>query len=70
MLKKWHPTQQPEGFNLAEQVDKHILTEYVPTWQPATIDKVGISTFGKHLITKEQNNLNDLLEEFEDVPTR
>ena len=39
----------------------------VPTWQPATIDKVGIPTFGKHLTTKEQSNLNDLLEEFEDV---
>ena len=33
----------------------------------ATIDKVGISTFGKHLTTKEQNDLNDSLEEFEDV---
>ena len=67
MLKKWYPVQQPEGVNLADQVDEHILTEDVPTWQLATIDKVGIPTFGKHLTTKEQNNLNDLLEEFEDV---
>ena len=42
MLKKWYPAQQPEGVNPAEQVDEHILTEDVPTWQPATIDKVGI----------------------------
>ena len=67
MLKKW---QQPEGVNLAEQVDEHILAEDVPTWQPATIDKVGMPTFGKHLTTKEQNNLNSLLEEFEDVATK
>ena len=67
MLKKWYPAQQLEGVNLAEQVDEHILAEDVPTWQPATTDKVGIPTFGKYLTTKEQNNLNDLLEEFEDV---
>ena len=67
MLKKCYPAQQPKGVNLAEQVDEHILTEDVPTWQPATIDKVGIPTFGKNLTTMEQNNLNDLLEEFEDV---
>ena len=39
----------------------------MPTWQPVTIDKIGIPIFGKHLTIKEQNNLNDLLEEFEDV---
>ena len=64
MLKKWYPAQQPEGVNLAEQVDEHVLTENVPTWQPATTDKVETPTFDKHLATKEQN---DLLEEFEDV---
>ena len=36
MLKKWYPVQQPEGVNRAEQVDEHILSEDVPTWQPAT----------------------------------
>ena len=66
-MKKWYPAQQPEEVNLAEQVDEHILTEDVPIWQSATIDKVRIPTFGKHLTTKEQSNLNDLLEEFEDV---
>ena len=67
MLKKWYPAQQPEGVNLAEQVDEHVLAEDVPTWQPATTAKVGTPTFGKHLTTKELNNLNDLLETFEDV---
>ena len=69
MLKKWYPAQQPEGVNLAEQVDEHVLAEDVPTWQPATTAKVGTPTFGKHLTTEELNNLNDLLEveAFEDV---
>ena len=62
MLKKWYPVQQPEGVNLAEQVEEHILAEDVPTWQPATAD-----TFGKHLTTSERNNLNDLINEFDDV---
>ena len=67
MLKKWYPAQQPEGVNLAEQVDEHVLAEDVPTWQLATTAKVGTPTFGKHLTTEELNNLNDLLETFEDV---
>ena len=67
MLKKWYSAEQPEGVNLAEQVDEHILAEDVPTWQPATTDKSGASTFGEHLTTSEQNDLNDLISEFHDV---
>ena len=67
MLKKWYLVQQPEGVNLAEQVEDHILAEDVPTWQPATADKPGVPTFGKHLTTSERNNLNDLINEFDDV---
>ena len=66
-VEEWYPAQQPEEVNLAEQVDKHVLAEDAPTWQPATTDKVGTPTFGKYLTTKERNNLNYLLVEFEDV---
>ena len=67
ILKKWYSAQQPEGVNLSEQVDKHILAEDIPTLQPATTDKSGAPTFGEHLTTSERNNLNDLISEFHDV---
>ena len=35
MLKKWYPAPQPEGVNLAEQVDEDLLDEDFLSWQPA-----------------------------------
>ena len=61
MLKKWYPAPQPEGVNLAEQVDEDFLS-----WQPA-IGTLGAPTFGKQLTTPQQNDLSDLMKEFADV---
>ena len=66
MLKEWYPAPQPEGVNLAEQVDEDSLDEDFLSWQPA-IDTLGAPKFGKQLTTPQQNDLSDLLKEFADV---
>ena len=66
MLKKWYAAPQPEGVNLAEQVNEDSFDEDFPSWQPA-IDTPGTPTLGKQLTRPQQNDLSDLMRKFPDV---
>ena len=66
MLKKWYAAPQPEGVDLAEQVNENSLDENFLSWQPA-VDTLGAPTLGKQLTRRQQNDLSDLMRKIVDV---